>query len=611
MLKNDLLKNDGEIIRIITIKNNQALVIDCIKRNMPYWINIELLESYIPCNDQELLIISHKTLYNIDELDARSQSIIYFRYGIIEPLIYEIDNKKKRNILIKNISIQNNISGQTLRKYLCDYLAFQDKTILAPKKNISNKTLSKDEKNMRWALNKFFYTKRKNSLYTAYLFMLKEKYTINDKLQESHPSFYQFRYFYRKTKKLQTYYISRNGIKDYQKNHRPLLGNGIKEFAPTIGTGMLDSTICDIYLINTDGNIIGRPILTVCIDAYCGLCYGYNLSWKGGIYSISGLMENIVSDKHLLCEKFGINIGEHEWINKSIPGTMVTDKGTEYISASFEQLAELGVKIINLPAYRPELKGRVEKFFDIIQTLYKSQLKGMGVIETDYLQRGAHDYKKDAKLTLNDFEKIILHCILYYNTKHIIKNFSYTEDMIRNNVPPYSNDIWNWIVSSQKDFSLIPVKRDKLKLTLLPRANGVFRRNGLIVNNTRYKNDTYKEYYLSGKIVNIAYDPNNIDSIWLIENGDYVKFNLIELEYSGKTLNEIDELRKKKKQILKAYQESEYQNRINLISEIDNVKNFAKQRNSVPVNTKYIRDTRTLEIKKELSNSTQGDDENV
>lgn len=303
MLKNDLLKNNGEIIRIITIKNNYALVINCIKRNMPYWINIELLESYIPCNDQELLIISHKTLYNIDELDARSQSIIYFRYGIIEPLIYEIDNKKKRNILIKNISIQNNISGQTLRKYLCDYLAFQDKTILAPKKNISNKTLSKDEKNMRWALNKFFYTKRKNSLYTAYLFMLKEKYTINDKLQESHPSFYQFRYFYRKTKKLQTYYISRNGIKDYQKNHRPLLGNGIKEFAPTIGTGMLDSTICDIYLINTDGNIIGRPILTVCIDAYCGLCYGYNLSWKGGVHSISGLMENIVSDKHVLCKK--------------------------------------------------------------------------------------------------------------------------------------------------------------------------------------------------------------------------------------------------------------------------------------------------------------------
>lgn len=65
MLKNDLLKNDGEIIRIITIKNNQALVIDCIKRNMPYWINIELLvivhsyedaENYIMNHDEELRI---------------------------------------------------------------------------------------------------------------------------------------------------------------------------------------------------------------------------------------------------------------------------------------------------------------------------------------------------------------------------------------------------------------------------------------------------------------------------------------------------------------------------------------------------------------------------
>lgn len=149
-----------------------------------------------------------------------------------------------------------------------------------------------------------------------------------------------------------------------------------------------------------------------------------------GIHSISGLMENIVSDKHVLCKKFSIDIGKHEWINRLVPGTMVTDKGKEYVSAAFEQLTELGIKIINLPAYRPELKGRVEKFFDIIQNLYKSQLKGMGVIETDYLQRGTHDYKKDAKLTLDDFEKIILHCILYYNTKYIIKNFSYTEDMM-------------------------------------------------------------------------------------------------------------------------------------------------------------------------------------
>lgn len=50
---------------------------------------------------------------------------------------------------------------------------------------------------------------------------------------------------------------------------------------------------------------------------------------------------------------------------------------------------------INLPAYRPELKGAVEKFFDLVQGNYKKHLKGKGVIEPDYQERGAHDYRKD------------------------------------------------------------------------------------------------------------------------------------------------------------------------------------------------------------------------
>ena len=102
---------------------------------------------------------------------------------------------------------------------------------------------------------------------------------------------------------------------------------------------------------------------------------------------------------------------------------MVTDMGTEYMSGNFEQITELGVSVINLPAYRPELKGRVEKFFDLIQSEYKKYLKGKGVIEPDYQERGAHDYRKDACLTMRDFETIILRCILYYNSQRIVGNF--------------------------------------------------------------------------------------------------------------------------------------------------------------------------------------------
>lgn len=50
--------------------------------------------------------------------------------------------------------------------------------------------------------------------------------------------------------------------------------------------------------------------------------------------------------------------------------------GTEDKSENFEQIAELGVTVVNLPAYRPELKGMMEKFFDLIQETYKKYLKG-------------------------------------------------------------------------------------------------------------------------------------------------------------------------------------------------------------------------------------------
>ena len=87
--------------------------------------------------------------------------------------------------------------------------------------------------------------------------------------------------------------------------------------------------------------------------------------------------------------------------------------GREYTSSTFEQLVELGVTITNLPPYRPELKGRVEKFFDLVQGYYKPLLKGKGVIEEDFQERGVVDYRKQACLTLHEFEKILLHCIVF------------------------------------------------------------------------------------------------------------------------------------------------------------------------------------------------------
>ena len=290
---------------------------------------------------------------------------------------------------------------------------------------------------MRWGLNKFFYTQHKNSLNTAYTLMLQAKYCdTQGQLVAEYPSFNQFRYFYRKTKKMQQFYISRDGLKHYQRNNRPLLGDGVQQFAPAVGVGMLDSTICDIYLVDDGGKLVGRPVMTSCIDAFSGLCCGYSLGWEGGTYSLRGLMLNVIADKQEWCESHGVFIDDGEWDSKQMPGVLVTDMGSEYKGDTFSQVSELGVKVVNLPPYRPELKGMVEKFFDVVQNSYKKHLKGKGVIEPDYQERGAHDYRKDACLTLRDFEQIILHCIVYYNSRRVV-DFPFTEEMLADGVKPY------------------------------------------------------------------------------------------------------------------------------------------------------------------------------
>jgi len=560
---------------------------------MPVWVVVSTVEGYTTCTDEELREVTGIKVSPVDDLDAEQRKTMYDRYTMIAPILAVVSDEQLRSRMICTVASSSGVCKRTIRNYLGLYLSYMDVTALAPKRREDDRALTQDEKNIRWALNKFFYTTKKQSLMTAYTMMLKEKYCDGlGVLTEEYPSFYQFRYFYRKTKNMQNYYISRDGLKNYQRNNRPLTGDGVQEFAPAVGTGMFDATVCDIYLVNDTGSLVGRPILTACVDTYSGLCCGYSLSWEGGVYSLRGLMLNIIADKVSWCQKFGISIHREDWGCDMLPATFVTDMGSEYTSGNFEQIAELGVKVVNLPSYRPELKGLIEKFFDLIQESFKKHLKGKGVIEPDYQERGAHDYRKDACLTMTDFEKIILHCIIYYNSQRIIESFPYTEDMITDQVKPYASQIWNW-GKSQIGANLIRIGKRELMLTLLPRTTGRFSRSGLKVNKLRYHCEGYTEQYLSGGDVTVAYNPEDVTCVWVLEDGTYTEFTVIESRYQGKDLTAVQELQTSQKVIVKGVVRDNLQAQISLAQHIEAIVGSGAGRGDVHM--KNIRSTRRRE----------------
>lgn len=530
------------------------------------------------------------------QLTPKQEMIMYQRYTMICGLLPIINDKKKLAAGIRRTAEEYEVCKPTVRKYLKLYLGNEDMTALAPKDTATGREeLTDFAKDIRWGLNKFYYTTAKRSLKDAYILMLKEKYYKNGELAEVFPTFWQFRYYYRTHNKKQNEIISRQGLSYYQKNERPLLGDGVQEYAPVVGTGMLDSTVCDIYLVNDAGEIVGRPILTACVDAYSGLCCGYSLGWEGGNYSLRNLMLNIVKNKREHCLPFGISISACDWNCSRIPAKLITDKGSEYASENFEQLAELGITIVNLPAYRPELKGPVEKFFDLVQGYFKPLLKGKGVIEPDFQERGAQDYRKQACLTLQQFEAVLLHCIIFYNTKRIIQNFPYTEKMLEAEVKPCASSIWNW-GCQQDNQNLLSVGQEQLIMTLLPRTTGRFTRKGLIVNKLRYSNDNFNESYLSGKEVIVAFHPDTVNQVWLLDKGHYISFDLIESRFKDKSCQEVERMQIARKSLIKEQEESRLLADVELADNIMTIANTARNTISAGVkSTKGIRQTRQKE----------------
>ena len=587
MQKNDVYKCGDDLVRVLAIDGDRVLLIDCVKPAMPRWSSANSLKRWQRCGEGEYPIPDTWRLRPEEEIMTEQRKLMHERYTLISPVLPFVHKDDMRSVIIQQVSEMNGVSKQTVRKYLCLYLASQKIESLAPGSLCTEKPLTPDERNFRWALNRYFYTQRRHTLTTTYTLMLKDRYTdANGQLVPGYPPFHRFRYYYQKTRKLSREIIGRESFTAYMRDYRPLLGDGVQEIAPAPGVCMLDSTVCDIYIIDDSGSIIGRPVLTACVDAFSGMCCGYSLGWEGGVYSLRGLMLNTIADKVRWCRERGIFIEPEQWPNCGLPGVMLTDLGSEYKSETFSQLSEL-TKIVHLPPAHPELKSSVERFLGAVQQLYKNHLKWKGVVEPDYQERGARDYRHDATLTLQDFERVLLYCIVYYNFQRSAENYPYTEPMLEAKVKPNASSIFSWGMT-QPGANFIDVTPEQVIMTLLPRTKARFTRKGLMVNSLRYRHDDYTEQYLRGGDAVAAYNPDDVTEVWLLEKGEYIPFKLIERRFSGKSLEGVKQMKAAQSELVRSAAEEELQAQIDLAQHIEVIAN--KQSSAVGI--KNIRQSR-------------------
>lgn len=117
-----LLKKECEtgisLYRVLELAE-EILVIDCVKKTMPVWKGYEAFDDYEVVEEN----LNTNNLSALEDMDAESRRIAYQRYNIISGILPFIANEPMRTEAIKRIAEEKEISVQSIRKYLCEYLS--------------------------------------------------------------------------------------------------------------------------------------------------------------------------------------------------------------------------------------------------------------------------------------------------------------------------------------------------------------------------------------------------------------------------------------------------------------------------------------------------------
>lgn len=400
--------------------------------------------------------------------------------------------------------------------------------------------------------------------------------------EEKLPTITQFKYWYEKEYRVLEVTVSRKGRIKAEKDHRALLSNTLSEVEGPGSRFQIDATVGDVYLIskfNSDW-IIGRPVVYLVMDVYSRMVVGIHIglegpSWMGAMMALA----NTVTDKVKFCAEYGIDITKEEWPSEHLPDVLLADRG-EFEGYNVNRLIDaFNMEVENAAPYRADWKGVVEKHFDLIQKRVKPFLPGY--VDTDFQERGVRDYRLDAVLTLEDFTKIIIKQIIYYNTEHYLKDYIRELDMISDNVEPFPINLWNWGIKNRSG-KLRYFSEDLVKSHLLPKENATITGKGIKFKGMFYSCETaLREHWFETSRqkgswkVEISFDPRNMSNVFLMNpiTKSFESCHLLSTSdrFKNSSLEEIKYLQEYERGMYQNNSHSQLQKDIDYISEVEHI----------------------------------------
>ncbi len=247
----------------------------------------------------------------------------------------------------------------------------------------------------------------------------------------------------------------------------------------------------------------------------------------------------------------------------------------------------------------------------------------------DDRQRGGKDYRLDAKLTLQEFTKIIIGCVLHYNTTHRLTKYEKNEQMLKSGVEAIPVKLWEWGVRNSSG-ALRTFPKETIRMALMPKDSGSVTEKGIQFKKLYYSCPEAREglWFENARkngrySVEISYDPRDMSTIyvWGKDRSGPYKCSLLNWEqrFSQKSLEEVEFEQQKQDQQLRKRERAEKESAINLQQMIDAIVDEAEKLTTAAGKTKAerlsdIRENRNTEkeaIRKEeaFTASSNGESE--
>ena len=155
------------------------------------------------------------------------------------------------------------------------------------------------------------------------------------------------------------------------------------------------------------------------------------------------------------------------WPIQGVPQSLLVDRAEFHNTLSEGLITDFMLTIKFTRAGRGDDKGHIETMFQVFRSFFKGLSKG-------FQTKSLHDIskqlaRKNACLTINELYIIAAVYAVYFNAKHVLKNYPLTRSMAVDQVKARPNDLYRWGMKYRPG-GLIDMSEDEMYLRLLEKG---------------------------------------------------------------------------------------------------------------------------------------------